>query len=366
MAVVTGNLRYLSAYNGFQPEITAQVVASCRDENKFKLNRYIQYVPTALPQGQYCAMGRDEFVRVVSDQESAWKDGDFRPFNRTTQLPFVMMPFTTFRRDYSWVLGYGAINNTTVFKPKVAYMRMAISKAMTNRTNRVITLLLNTANWGTNYGNVFSLTGINAVWAAGSDDPNNSNYNLIFKTLVQPARNINLATNAVVEPTDLRVVIGPDLAIAIAESAELNNYVRECTDSVRLLEGGWDPQYDMWGIPKRYKGFEFVVENAPLVNVRPSQANFSATLPLQPAEDSASRSYIMPKTSAVVLSRPYGLDGELGFPSYSTCQIFHHGGLLQVKVFDDPKHELVDGHVEEDIHEQVVSNVSGYLIQATA
>src|SRR5882724_5692584 len=126
----TATLRFLSGTNGFMPEVTGEVVAYVRKEKEFPLNRYAQYVPVDEPVGLYHMLGRDEFVRIVSDEEHAWEDGDESPQGQYNQVPYIMQEFRCFRRAYPWRLGYMAIGNTKGWKPKAIHMDMAISKAM--------------------------------------------------------------------------------------------------------------------------------------------------------------------------------------------------------------------------------------------
>jgi len=66
------------------------------------------------------------------------------------------------------------------------------------------------------------------------------------------------------------------------------------------------------------------------------------------------------------VARPGSLDGEYGGPSFSTVQIYHYGGLLEVEAFDDPKNRRVEGHCSEDLTVKVASSVSGFLVTNAA
>lgn len=362
-------LRWLSGYNGYIPEATGQVVAFIRKPEEFILNEYVQLVPSPKEVGVYALMGRDEPVRVVSDEEHAWEDGDERPRGQYNKVPFTWESFRTARRDYPWTLGYMAIDQTTAFKPKLVHAAMAVSKAMTNRTNRVVTVLTTTANWGNNSSDANTLNGGAGKWPNASNDPASPAYLAIFKTLVQAAQNINLATNAKVKPNQLRTLIGPALAIKIAETAEIQDYCNHSAQAREVLEKGLDPQFQLWGVPQYYRGFRFCVEDTPYVNVRPNTGNMSAAAPIQPAEASNAspgRQYVFPGTQAVMVARPGSIDGEYGAPSFSTMQLYYYKELLRVVAFDDPRNERVDGHCEENYIPILASNVSGYQITNAA
>jgi len=369
----TTTLRIASQSNGFIPESTGEVIAYIRRPEMFPLNRYVQYVPAPQPVGVYSLLGRDEMIRIVSDGEFDFADGDEAPQGVYNQVPFFTQEFACKRRAYPWRLGHIAIETADrgrLWKPKIAHMQMALSKAMTNRSNRVISLITGN-NYGTSHtatAKVLNGSTATGTWSVASSDPASTEYLNIWKSLMAAAKTIHLDTNGVVQPTDLRVLVGPDDAIAVSQAPELVDYVKQQPSAVQLVEGGWDPQYTKWGLPRSYKGFEFVVEDSPIVDVRPNVAGLTNVAdPLHPVEaavttGAAGRHYMWPKGTAIMCSRIGALDGEYGAPSFSTLQVFHYGGLLEVKAFDDPQNERIKGRVQEFYVEKIVSNVSGFRI----
>jgi len=355
------NFVFPSSSNGFIPEATGQVIQFIRAEDRFPLNRYVQYVPTPKTVGFYTVVGRDEQSRIVTDAEYAWQDGDKRPRGDQYKMVFKEVEFRTFRRDYPWTLGYQTIEQAEVWKPKLSHMGMAISKAMTNRTNRVVTLMQTAGNWGTQTASANTLNSGAGNWVTASDDPSSPNYLAIYKSIIEAARRINLATNGVIRPKDMQLVVSPGLAIAMAETSEMTNYVRESPAAMQVLKEGLDPELNrLWSLPNQYKGFPIVVEDTPLVTARYTTSGGNIV------EATTARTYAMADTSAALVSRVGGLDGEFGSPAFSTLQIYHYGGLLEVQAFDDPKHRRVDGHVTEDIKEILTSEFTGFLITGTA
>ncbi len=352
-------LRFSSATDGFLPEATGQCIAFIRKENEFNLNKYVQYYPSPAPVGVYTILGRDEQIRVPTDAEFAWEDGDEAPEGLSRQESFTTQSFRTFRRAYPWRLGYQQIDTSKLWKPKLVHASSAISKCMTNRTKRVIDLLETTSNWGTNYASANDLNGGKGGWATASDDPDSPNYLAIYKSLIEAARRIHLGTNGKVRIRDLRVVISPGLAIAAAQSAEILNYQRETPQAKQIALDGFSDQEDMWTLPERYKGFKFVVEDSPIVTEAPKVSSGNLV------EATTNRLYIKSDSSAVVCSRPGGLDGDYGAPSFSTIQIYHYQGLLRVQAFDEPKHERVTGRVVENIKEVLAAPTAGFLITQT-
>lgn len=352
-----------SATNGFIAEPTGQVIQFIRNESEFPLNRYVRYIPSPKTVGLYAVVGRDQMVRVVADSQFAWYDGDERPRGDSNKNAFETVEFATFRRDYPWTLGYLTIEQATVWKPKLTHMGNSISVAMTNRTNRVASLLQTSANWpASQVATMNTLNGGAGGIATASDDPSSPNYLAIYKTFMEMARRINLATNAKVKPKDMRVVLGVGNAIKMGESSELTNYMRESPYSREVLEEGLDPDVNaLWGLPRRYKSFELVVEDSPIVTEFNTFSGASISSAGALVEATTNRNYIFSDSSFVMLTRPGGIDGEYGSPSFETVQLYHYGGLLEVFLYDDYRNKRVDGHVEENIAQVIAAPYSGYM-----
>lgn len=350
-------LRFPSYQNGFIPEATGQVVAFARKPERFKINTYVQYIPCSKPIGVYVELGRDEPVRIVSDEEYAWEDGDDAPAGHQYKIPFQVKEFRTFRRAYPWTLGYQLIDNTDLWKPKEAHMRAAVTKALTNRTKRIVTLAEDSSNWSDHYSDVNVLNQNRGPWDTGSDDPQSASYQAIFASLIEAAQRICLDTNGEVTVEDMQVVISPRAAQKLALAPEIVNYVRQSPYARDVIEKGLDPQWSTWGMPSQYKGFKFVVEDAVIVESRPVAAGTEASIA------SGARRFIKHDSTAFITSRPGGLDGEYGSPNFSTIQCYHNNELLRVQAFDDPENERVRGRVSEKFKEVLAAPVSGWLIQ---
>ena len=354
-----------SASNGFVAEPTGQVIQYIKREDTFPLNRYVKYIQSPKTVGLYTVVGRDEMVRVVADSQFAWYDGDERPKGDAHKVPFETVEFATFRRDYPWTLGYMTIEQATVWKPKLVHMGSAISKAMVNRTNRVVSLAQTAANWPTSQtASANTLNGGAGGWATASDDPSSPNYLAIYKSLMEAARRINLNTNTVVHPKDLKLVVSPGVAIKMAETSELTNYVREGSPTaMQVLKEGLDPDMNkLWGLPSTYKGFELCVEDTPIVTEFNTFTGTTVASAGTLVEATTNRNYIESDASAFLVARPGSIDGEYGAPSFETLQLYHYGGLLEVFLFDDARNKRVDGHVEENIKEVLAAGYSGFLI----
>lgn len=342
--------------NGYIPSATAQAVAFARDPSEFKLNEYVQLVQHDEPVGIYTIIDRDEAVRVVSDEEFAWEDGADMPSGEAYKSRFDTDSFACKRRAYPWTMGDQAIKNASLWKPDLVHFRDAATKAMTNRTWQIVQFLENASNYpATNTAAANTLNGGRGKWDKASDDPTSPNFNAIASSILAGARVINLYTNGAVKLNQLRLVIGIDLAIAMSQSPELKNFVRQ-TDLARNLQTGDGMNMNaLWGLPSHYQGVQIVVEDASRVSERPKAAGTHAT---------GGRGYIKSSTSAQLVSRPGGLDGVYGAQSFSTLQCFYTGELLRVKKESDTWNEKVKGAVTEQFVPKMPAGVSGFNITA--
>lgn len=347
--------RVTSAYNGYIPQATGLVVAFVRKESEFPLNRYVQYIPTPTKVGAWVDVERDQQVREYTDESTAWEDGASRKqMGQDNKVSTKYVEFRTQRRNRAWTLGYEAIDQTKDFKLKPLHIDATISQMMIGRTRRIVSLMETASNWAsTNTGTANSLNAGAGKWSKASDNPDKPEYNAIFKSLLSVAQVIHLQTNGKVKQQDLRIVLSPGAAILVAASAEITNYCRESPYSKDILQNGLDPQFSKWGLPERYKGWEFIVEDTMRVAEQKKADGSQASTP---------RGYIMSDVNAKIISRKGGLDGEYGTQSYSTISMYHYGPLMKVAAFDEPEDELVRGHVSEDTKEICTSNVTGYLL----
>lgn len=346
--------RYIGSHGGFIPAATGQIISYLRDPSRFPLNRYVQYLPSPKPVGVYAKMDRDSPVRVVNDADFVWADGSDRPNGDWNQLRFEWVEFSVKRRDYPTRLGRLALEHNEV-QAKEQHRGMVMTQAMVNRTNRVIDMLETDSNWLT--GHVDSANALNGgagKWDTASDQPSSPHYNAIRKTLFAAARKINLDTNTMVEPADLVLVISPEAAQAISNTAEIHNYVKY--QATKSDIDSKDNINERWGLPKHLYGFEVVVENTPIVNTRPQAADTHTNM-------SGNRSYVKASDSGLLVSRKGGINGVYGSPSFSTVQMYFLAPYeAQVYEFDDPHNERLDMHVVDAYAEILAASEAGFKI----
>lgn len=349
--------RYLSATNGFIPEATGQAIAYVRDPNKFKINQYVQLIRAPKPVVVYAELDPDQPVRVVTDQEFAWEDGDPRPRGNNNMGNFKWTEVRVFRRNYGYTVGHQAIEAAEGWNPKAFFNATILSQAMTNMTQRFITLMENTANWGSNTAAANTLNGGFGFWGAASNDPASAHYLAIKKSILAAVEDIVLATNGMVTMEDLKLVISPGLALAMSETSEIHTYLEKQARSIEVIEGSMLPLgNDQWGLPPTLYGLPVVIENAVIVKERKNVAGTPAT---------ANRTFVKSDNSAVIVSRVGGLEGLYGAPSFSTLQRYYFLYDMAIEAFDNPKDKLFESNVVDQFKEVLAANRAGYLITNT-
>jgi len=348
-----------SPTNLFIPAATGQVVGYLRQPGKFRLFEYTQLVKSTStdrkgwPVCLFTILDPDEPVRVVTDQEYAWEDGDPAPQNTNMDVNFTTQEVRMFRRQYGYRIGEQTADTAQLMPVLPVYRLVALMKAMTNKTARVATLLDTAANWGNNTADANALNGGRGKWSQASATEGSPFYLAIKRTILQAMQVINLGTNSVVQPEDLRLVVSPILAAAMANSGEMTDYLKGSPFAEAIQKGKEDGRNSRWGLPSSYAGLDIIVEDASRVTDRPNSAGTTAT---------TNRNYIKNSTSAWIVSRKGGLDGVEGSPSFSTIQLYYYKYEMAVEEERVAWDKLVRGRVVDQFKEVLAATRSGYLV----
>lgn len=315
-----------------------------RDPKKFALNRYCQIVLVKEVYGYYLKMTIEEAARISTDgAEYAWPDGAVAPTGQEGTESFEYLAFRCIRYAYPFVLGKLSTDQASwdIMGSHTAIHRQ---KAMTNRTNQVITAMTTSGNYDSSHvSTAAGISGNTGTWAASttarSDIKRSLNYaaNLIMKD-----------TNGAVSPEDLKLVISPDLAAAMAVSQEVVDYIKGSPDAKAALRGEMASRNRYFGLPDSMYGFDIEVEHTVRVST--------------PKGATTSRSYVMASDKAVMVSRPGGLVGEYGSPSFSTMTLFVYSDEdMAVYTKNDADNKRNLGRIEDNFASVVTAPVAGFL-----
>lgn len=309
-----------------------------RSVNTFAITRYAQLVPTTKEAGFYLRQDPTDAIRLPSLNAHKWAKGQDRPAG--TQNSFDFLPYATERFNYGFYVPNETVQQAD-WDVVAQHARTKMTLAMTGRTLRAATLLADSNTWNANnYSATATAFGF-GPWNAAT------NVRSIQKSIQKVMQQVQYATGGAVRPSELIMVISPTVAQGIAQSAEVLEYVKANPMSPAFLQGS--ELYSQWGIPPKLFGIgDIVIEDAVRVTTKKNVGGTATT------------SYIM-GNGAYFVSRPGGLIGVEGAPSFSTLQIFAYEDMV-VEQWNDPKNRRIEGAVVDNSDVRVVTPVGGYAI----
>jgi hypothetical protein len=338
---------YPSGFNTFVPsheESNRLVVGFSRNPSKFAINRYIQIVPIEKTEGYYLKLTVEECMRILGTDLSqmAWPDGNDAPTGEDGNESHDFIPFRAKRFAPSFRLGDIATGNA-LWDMIRAQSDIKAQQAMTARTQAVVTALTTTGNYpSTNTASTTTAGG--GLWSAATTA------NLIIKKSINYAvKAIMKSTGSVVSPGDLQLVVNPNLAAAMGESQEVADFVKGSPAALDYIRGNLEgPEENrLFGLPLIYAGVKLVVEDA--VKVTSKKA---ATL---------ASSFVLGDATPFITSRPGGLVGVYGAPSFSTGTLFVvKSDDMTVETLHDVNNRRTLGRVVDHYAVAVTAPASGF------
>lgn len=308
-----------------------------RSVNTFAITRYAQLVPTTKEAGFYLRQDPTDAIRLPNLNAYKWAKGQDRPAG--SQNSFEFFPYATERFNYGFYVPNETVQQAA-WDVVAQHARTKMTLAMTGRTLRAATLLADSSTWNANNYAATATALIGGPW----NSPTASN-RYIQKSVQKVMQQVQYSTGGAVRPSELIMVISPTVAQAIAQSAEVLEYVKANPMSPSFLQGS--DLYAEWGIPPKLFGIgEIVIEDAVRVTTKKNAAGTATT------------SYIL-GNGAYFVSRPGGLIGVEGAPSFSTLQIFAYEDMV-VEQWNDPKNRRIEGAVVDNSDVRVVTPVGGY------
>jgi hypothetical protein len=149
----------------------------------------------------------------------------------------------------------------------------------------------------------------------------------------------------------LQLVLAPELAIAIAPTDEIRNYVKSQASAPQILMQGLGPGtnlgYGGYGLPEMLYGVKVVVEDAVVVTT--------------PIGEAQVQSRIFPNTVATLVSRVGELVDAVSTELFSTITMFEKENMT-VESKTEQWDRLTEGSVTDDFDLQLTAPTSGYCI----
>jgi hypothetical protein len=319
-------------------------VSFSRNPNKFALAQYAQTVPVERDSGFYLNINAEQAGRIVSTDlaEFDWPDGSDAPENNDGTEKFNFKDYRTKRKAFPFKLGQKAREQADwdIEKTEAA---ISAQRAMTARTQAVVTVMTTDANWdSTHIATVSAISGNTGNWDASTTARQD-----IKRSLHHADEIIAMDTLGVVTPDDFQLVMNPNTAKAIARCQEIVDHIKGSPEAYGQVHGG-SGKWGKYGLPDRLYGYPIVIEDAvKSTNVR------GAT---------KSTSRVLPNGVAFMMSRVGGLVGQNDAPSFSTLTLFVYEDM-SVETKDDPDNRRMKGRVVDDFAAVLTAPVSGFYFK---
>lgn len=243
--------------NSIFPQLDKDInIGFARNPNKLPLARYALHAPVKGQLTHYTVIDHNVNFRFPGTNKdiAAWPDGTPRPDGRNNRISVKHEPIQVNRHLHNAPHGAMSVANQTYDVVSAQMMSLA-QRAGTLRTiwayaqmqaditaSRIANAALNTLP-----GNPTDIT------AGTVTNP------IFYLALNNAAQAIHRATGGVVNESHLKVVIPPVIAIKLATSAEMLDYVARSPAAMSVLAQGFSN--NRYGLPQFYKGYELVVED---------------------------------------------------------------------------------------------------------
>lgn len=308
-----------------------------RNPAAFPLNQYTQIVPVSAMEGYYLRLDPADNTRITDVNAYRWNLGDDEPTGETGGFEFAS--FKCERFAFPFFVPYETAKQSA-WDIIAQQARVKAQLAMTHRTQRVVTAAVNTANYpsGNSFATATALGG--GAWT-GSTAANA----YVQKGIQAALQQISKATGGAVRPGDIVLVVSPTIARTIAQTEEVQSYVKNYPSAIEFLKGS--DTFARWGLPSNLFGLGGVVVEDTVVNsAKKGQA--------------ASQGYAL-GNQALFLSRPGGLVGAEGSASWCTLQTLAFEDMT-VEAKDDPDNRRHKGRVVDNSVPVVVAGHSGIIV----
>jgi hypothetical protein len=335
-----------SGFNTFVPSFDASgklVVAYSRNPKDFPLNRWITLTPVKKSQGYFLQVTAEEAARIINGDlaDFVWPDGNDAPSGQWGDESFNFQPFNTTRYLFGFRIGYKAEQQAD-WKILALYAAFKAQQAMTARAVRAITAALNQSNYAASHVQTATALG-GGFWSTGT-----TSNPIVKKCMNAMAQQIQLDTNGAVKREDLRMVISPVVAAAVASSSEIQDYVKNSVYAMPQVRGDVASNNGLWGLPDKLYGYELIVDDTVRVTSRKGAAARAA-------------GYVFDGNTAFMCARPGQLVSEAAGPSFGTVHLFSYEEMT-VEQRDDPDHRRIAGRVIDDYDVEVVAPATGAII----
>lgn len=325
------------------------VIDFSRSQSDFALNEYVQIVPVTKTRGLYLNMTIEQASRILNDdgEETYWADNSPAPEDTDGSESFEYLDYKTKRRKFGFRFGSLTVEQAS-WDIVAQHARIHMQRAMTLRTNLCLTNFVTSGNYAASHVSAAaSIPGASGNWVQSTSTRQD-----IKRSLNHAALTIMKDTQSAVDPTQLMLVISPELAAQLSITQEIVDMIKQSPTAWAYVKGDLAKQNRNigFGLPPDLYGYKLLVEKTSKVTSAKGATRASA--------------FALAATTAFMCARPGDLEGLDG-PSFSTQTLF----MLEeatVEKKEDTDNRLVRGRIVENYAPVMTAPVSGFLFTAVS
>lgn len=369
-------IQAMGAFNGIVPVATGIVVGQMRNPKLMPYLRYAQFVPAPAIIFSYTKIDPNVGTRLPNMNAFAWGYDDDRPQDKTFQIRYKMEESRI--RRFNFTSHIGNATQSMWQNQGINYQALAnsirINQAHTHRAQRCLDAL-GAANWvnGFNSGTPQTLLGADQALyfddssgtqrlVTGAKDPH---FQVIRRTLQEVHRKMMFNTSNAITVEQFKWVMDPYTALVVSRSGEMVDFLKGSPAAKEITPEALK-NYERYGLPGEYAGFEIVVEDT-IRTYTPEQLADEGEVD-DVAQGAGLKDYILSPGTSYFLCRVSsqgdnnGLDGISGVPTYNTLQIYTLNGEARVEAFSDAENDKVRSHIVLEDRPVVPTTVSGFRL----
>lgn len=327
----------------------SMVIDFSRNIDDFPINQYAQLRKVNKMSGYYLEMTVEEAGRILNAdlQDFEWPDSTPDPDANDGTESFNYLDFHCKRYRYGFAIGDLASEQAS-WDIIAQHSSIKARQAMTARTQLAISALTDASAYATSHKSaVGSIPGVTDSWELSTTSRTD-----IKRSLDYAAEIINIDTLGVVQKKDLILVISPTLARKMSVAQEIVDYMKGSPQAYPFIRGSLPGGKVEYELPSDLYGYKLVVEN-------------SVKTTSHKGASSVSKSYIMPETTPVLISRVGALEAKIpaSAPSFSTLTGFMYEEMT-VETRNEPDNRRTKGRVVENMTFVVTAPVSAFRFSA--
>lgn len=337
------------------------IVDFSRNVQSFALNKWLHIVPVTKMVGLYTRMTVEEAGRLLSATglNRLWLLGNDAPEHRGETEKFAFPTYRTNRYNFGFRIPKETAEEAA-WDILAQHGRIIAQQAMTLRTQNAVTLVTTVGNWPA--ANTIDVDSIPSMASSPAQWDVSTTARLSIKKAIRYGLQvIQKETLGGIKLGDVKLLVGPELAGAMAESQEIADFVKGSPDAIRYLKNELGPNA-MYGLPQYLYGVEIIIEDAVKTASRKGASSIT-------------KEYVMGGDKACLLYRAGGSGGKSGgndglvgpedsnaAPTFSTVTCFMKEEMTVETKYDDGN-RVHKSRIVENYDIELTAPVSGFLFQ---